>query len=215
MISAISPMNSSASSSAAYAVVSAGKQAQSGSVPASSPNSVASASSSEKGSAANDSQTDAAAGGTVDSAASDKSEGESKSSTAGSEGLTQDEQGEVVQLKQRDQEVRTHEQAHQSAGAGLTGSASYTYTTGPDGKRYAVGGEVSIDTSPKRNDPSGTIQKMQQVIAAALAPADPSGQDRAVAAQASSAMATARMELVQERSVQERALPGSTVDVVA
>jgi len=134
---------------------------------------------------------------------------------AGTKKLTSDEQREVSDLEQRDRQVRAHEQAHQSAGAGLTGAVSYTYSTGPDGKRYAVGGEVSIDSSPIRNNPSGTIAKMRRVIAAALAPADPSGQDRAVAAQANSEIVEAQMEISQQNRSQTRALPGSNVDVVA
>jgi hypothetical protein len=219
MISAISSSVSSATGIAAYAAwAKAGRQAQSGlagAVPASSPNTVASTSGSEKGSAANDSQTDATASSSS-ATASDQSTGESNSSAAGTEGLTQDEQSEVIQLKQRDQEVRTHEQAHQSAGAGLTGAASYTYATGPDGKRYAIGGEVPIDTSPVRDNPSRTIQKMEQVIAAALAPADPSGQDRAVAAQAGSTIVAAEMELgLQKKNTNSTSSTGSTIDTVA
>lgn len=88
-------------------------------------------------------------------------------------------------LQQTDRKVREHERAHQSAGAGLAGSAQFQYQTGPDGKKYAVAGEVPIDVSPGAT-PDETIRKAQQVRAAALAPADPSGQDRAVAAQAAS-----------------------------
>ena len=44
-----------------------------------------------------------------------------------------------------DREERQHEQAHLSAAGGhARGGPSYQYETGPDGKRYAVGGEVSI-----------------------------------------------------------------------
>jgi hypothetical protein len=211
MISAISPIVSSVTSSAAYAWASAGKQAQSGAVQASSPNSVTSTSGSEKDSAANDSQTNAATGSSADNTAAGKNEG----GTSGAEELTPQQQSEVTELKQRDKEVRAHEQAHQSAGAGLTGAASYTYTTGPDGKRYAIGGEVSIDTSPVRNNPSGTIQKMEKVIAAALAPADPSGQDRAVASQANSTIARAQMDLVQQKHSEASAVPGSMINAVA
>lgn len=39
---------------------------------------------------------------------------------------------------------------------------------------------------------------MQQVQAAALAPADPSGQDRSVAAQAAQTAAQARLEIAQQ-----------------
>ncbi len=115
--------------------------------------------------------------------------------------LTEAEQQVVDDLKQRDSEVRTHEQAHLSAGAGLVkGGASYSYQIGPDGKRYAIGGEVQIDISAVPNDPQATITKMQRVKAAAMAPADPSGQDRAVAAMASQIESQARSESSSQKT---------------
>ncbi len=105
------------------------------------------------------------------------------------------EQAEVRRLQARDREVRAHEQAHQAAGGSLVSSAaSYSYTTGPDGKRYATGGEVAVDTSEGRT-PEETLRRAQQIRRAALAPAQPSGQDRAVAAQASQMEARARQEM--------------------
>jgi hypothetical protein len=107
---------------------------------------------------------------------------------------------EVEKLKKADREVRAHEQAHMSAGgAYVRGGATYQYQTGPDGQQYAVAGEVSIDVSPVKNNPAATIQKMEVVRAAALAPANPSSQDRAVAAQASQVAAQAAMELAQQK----------------
>jgi hypothetical protein len=105
------------------------------------------------------------------------------------------EQRQVVNdLKKRDLEVKAHEQAHMAAGGPVVqGGATYQYQTGPDGKMYAVGGEVKIDVSPERT-PEATIRKMQQIRKAALAPAQPSSTDRAVAAQASQIEAQARME---------------------
>jgi hypothetical protein len=98
--------------------------------------------------------------------------------------LSADDQAVIVKLKQRDTEVRQHEQAHLAAAGGLALSgATYTYQRGPDGINYAVGGEVQIDTSAG-NTPEETIARARQVVAAALAPADPSGADRAAAAQA-------------------------------
>lgn len=115
------------------------------------------------------------------------------------EELTPEESKEVEDLKTRDQEVRDHERAHMMAGGGLVRKgASYQYTTGPDGQRYAVGGEVSIDTSEVKDNPEATITKMQQVRRAALAPAEPSGQDRSVASSASQKEAQARQELSQK-----------------
>ena len=115
-------------------------------------------------------------------------------------GLTREERQIVLELQQTDRQVRGHEQAHQAAAGGLARGVSFTFVSGPDGRQYAVGGEVSIDTSPVSGDPEGTIQKAQQIRAAANAPANPSGQDRAVAAQASQMEQAARQELAaQER----------------
>ncbi len=106
---------------------------------------------------------------------------------------------EVKQLKQRDQEVRTHEQAHLSAAGGLAhGGPSFTFVTGPDGRRYAVGGEVSISVSPVAGDPVATLQKAEQIKRAALAPAQPSSQDQRVAAKAAAMQIKAQMELLKQ-----------------
>lgn len=102
----------------------------------------------------------------------------------------------LSQLRARDQEVRTHEQAHLSAaGQYATGGIKYSYQTGPDGQRYAVGGSVGIDTGPVAGDPEATLQKARVVQRAALAPAEPSGQDMKVAAQASQMMMQAQVEI--------------------
>jgi hypothetical protein len=112
--------------------------------------------------------------------------------------LDPEQKKEVENLKKRDQEVKAHEQAHLAAGSGVVmGGANYEYQRGPDGKMYAVGGEVKIDTS-RENSPARTISKMQQVKRAALAPAQPSAQDRSVAAQAAQIEADARSELAKE-----------------
>jgi SprA-related family len=109
------------------------------------------------------------------------------------------EKKDIVKLQNRDHEVRNHEQAHIAASGGLTkGGASFSFQRGSDGKLYAVGGEVSIDTSPVPGNPQATIQKAQQIRAAALAPADPSAQDRAVAMSAKALEAAARQELQQK-----------------
>lgn len=102
-------------------------------------------------------------------------------------------QQQIQKLKETDSRVRQHEAAHQAAGGGLAGGASFTTTRGPDGKTYATGGEVPIDIS-KEADPQATIAKMEQVKAAALAPADPSPQDLRVAAQADATKAQAQQE---------------------
>jgi len=106
----------------------------------------------------------------------------------------------VDQLKSRDTEVRQHEQAHLATAGGLAVSgASYTYQRGPNGVSYAIGGEVNIDTSPG-GTPEETIARARTIQAAALAPAEPSGADRSVAAQAQQMEAQARAELAQRQT---------------
>ena len=107
---------------------------------------------------------------------------------------------QVDQLKQRDREVRAHELAHAVTGGAFAGSPKLEYTRGPDGVQYATGGEVSVDTAPIAGDPQATMEKARIVRAAALAPANPSGQDRAVAARASQMGIDASAELVRQRS---------------
>jgi len=113
--------------------------------------------------------------------------------------LTAKERRLVAELQRIDRQVRAHEQAHLAAAGGLARGVSFRFATGPDGRRYAVGGEVGIDTAPVEGDPQATIRKAQQVRAAANAPANPSAQDRAVAAQASAMEANARQDLLVER----------------
>jgi hypothetical protein len=115
--------------------------------------------------------------------------------------LTSEEQTEVRELQQRDREVRAHEAAHRAAAGGLASGGSYTYKQGPDGRSYAVGGEVSI-RMPSTNDPKVRVRQAETVRRAALAPADPSPQDRQVAAQASAMAAQARGDVQAEQRQQ-------------
>ena len=115
------------------------------------------------------------------------------------EALSKEDVDKVQKLKARDREVRTHEQAHVSAGGQhIRGGITYEYQQGPDGRKYAVGGHVDIDLS-EAETPQATITKMQQVKRAALAPAEPSGADRSVAAAASQKEQRARSELLKEQ----------------
>ncbi len=125
----------------------------------------------------------------------EKAAQESKKTAPGD--LSPDQERAVQELRARDREVRAHEQAHKIVGGKYAGAISYSYQEGPDGKQYAIGGSVPIDVSPE-STPEATVAKMRVVIAAALAPAEPSGPDRAVAqtaqAQLMQASADARAE---------------------
>jgi len=111
------------------------------------------------------------------------------------EQYTEAELDVIEQLKARDREVRTHEAAHAAVGGQHAGSPSYSFQRGPDGRSYAVGGEVSISVSPVAGDPEATIRKMDVVRRAALAPSQPSSQDRQVAQEAVSKKTVAQVEL--------------------
>lgn len=119
--------------------------------------------------------------------------------------LTEEEKIKVEQLKEIDRKVREHEMAHiVAAGRYALGGASFKYQRGPDGIMYAVGGEVKLDTSEVPDDPEATIEKARTVERAALAPADPSPQDRNVAAQARAMrMRAEAMRAEQQREERE------------
>ncbi len=114
--------------------------------------------------------------------------------------LTPDEKARVEDLRAADAAVRTHEMAHIMAGGQyILRRANFSFVIGPDGKLYAVGGEVQIDTSPVPGDPEATIRKAQAVRRAALAPGNPSPADLRVAAAATRMEFEARMELARQR----------------
>jgi len=139
----------------------------------------------------------------ADAEDSEDGKGQKQSAAGGGDTveLSPEAQKMVDSLKARDREVRAHEAAHVAAGAGVvTGGAQFTQQRGPDGNMYAIGGEVGIDASPIPNDPEGTMAKARQIVSAALAPADPSPQDRAVAASARQMEAKAASELANARA---------------
>ncbi len=119
------------------------------------------------------------------------------------EGLTSEEQEVVDDLQQTDQEVRAHEQAHKSAAGPYAGAISYDTVTGPDGREYAVGGSVQIDVSPVPGNPEATIQKAEIVERAALAPAQPSSEDFAIARAAQQLRQEAQQELSEEKQAEQ------------
>jgi hypothetical protein len=163
-------------------------------------------SSSESSSTGNSSSGDSSA----DNNLATESEGEegSGSQAAGPKTelqLTEEERRILNQLKARDAEVRAHEAAHlAAAGPHAKGAPTFEFETGPDGRQYATGGEVSIDTSPVPGDPEATARKAQTIKRAALAPREPSGQDRQVAAQAAQLEAQARQQIQAEKTEERK-----------
>jgi len=118
---------------------------------------------------------------------------------------------DIQRLKLGEDKVIAHEQAHKSAGGQYCGAAAYQFTTGPDGKRYIVGGEVPI-RAPEGDTPQATMQIMSIVKRAALAPVDPSAQDLSVASQATAKLQTAKIELNKQMAAARKKMPAQQFD---
>lgn len=115
--------------------------------------------------------------------------------------LSPEAEAQLRELKRRDAEVRAHERAHMAAGGQyVAGGPSYEYQQGPDGRQYAIGGHVSIDASSIPDDPEADLAKARQVRRAALAPGEPSAQDRAVAARAAAQESRAARARSEEKA---------------
>ncbi len=118
--------------------------------------------------------------------------------------LNAQEQALVQELQMRDQEVRAHELAHKAVGGGLASAATFTYQQGPDGKQYAIGGEVQIQVAPGAT-PEDTLRRANQVRAAATAPANPSPADLRAASMATrlEQQAQAEISLVAQEEMEQ------------
>lgn len=90
-----------------------------------------------------------------------------------------DYQRVLNKFKNRDSEVRVHEQTHAS-NAQTTSAINYNYQTGPDGKLYAMGGSVRFDTSIP-TDPQSAKVKLEQLQNASTSVSDLSGADSSIA----------------------------------
>ncbi len=102
----------------------------------------------------------------------------------------QEEQGRGDQLLNRlqlaDSTVRNHENQHFFSAGGLAaGTPKFEFTTGPDGRQYAVAGEVAIAAVPG-TDASRAARDSATIARAATAPGDASAQDVVVAGTAAS-----------------------------
>ncbi len=142
----------------------------------------------------------------------EQSAGSAQKSATG-EPLSEEEEKEVQELEQRDREVRTHEQAHLAAAGHLaSGGPSFEYEKGPNGKQYATGGEVNISVGGG-NTPEERLRNAEQAERAALAPAEPSSQDRKVAAEARKKANNAKQEIQEEKSPSHAsATPGANAN---
>jgi hypothetical protein len=123
------------------------------------------------------------------------------------------QQRELQNLKSVDRAVRAHELAHLAVGGRyVTSGANFQYQRGADGRNYAVAGEVSIDTSEIPGDPRATLAKELIILRAALAPVNPSTQDRQVAAEAISKIQQARVDVLLQSPSEQTGRVGGQLD---
>jgi hypothetical protein len=94
-----------------------------------------------------------------------------------------DYQRVLSKFKSTDAKIRTHEQSH-AMKSETTAPIQYNYQMGPDGKMYAVGGSVRLDTSIPLNDPKAASFKLDKLKNSATAPDQMSGADSSIAIQA-------------------------------
>ena len=134
----------------------------------------------------------------LDKKIQDEKENKETQKTSSENELSPDEERLLRDLVSRDSEVKAHEAAHQAAGGGMTGAASYTYQQGPDGKMYAIGGEVSISMK-SGSTPEETIANARQIAIAAMATGNPSPQDFSVASSAKIMEIKAQQQLSKEQ----------------
>ncbi len=90
----------------------------------------------------------------------------------------QDYQRVLDKFKNLDAQTKAHEQLHASL-SDTRGAISYTYQTGPDGKLYATGGHVRMDTSIPQ-DEEAALAKLEKLSNAASAPSGLSSADAAI-----------------------------------
>lgn len=94
---------------------------------------------------------------------------------------SQDFERVLAKFRKADADIKSHEQVHASIGP-TTSPISYNYQQGPDGKMYAVGGHVKLDTSIP-DDPKAAAFKLDQIKRAASGPMDSSGADNTISQQ--------------------------------
>lgn len=93
------------------------------------------------------------------------------------EELSREDEALLQKLQARDTKVRGHEAAHvMAAGGQAQGLPTYTYQTGPDGRRYAVGGSVNISML-RTGDADHDARQANRAYRAAMATGEPSTRD--------------------------------------
>jgi len=128
--------------------------------------------------------------------------------TKGPGQLSPAEKRVVAELQERDREVRNEENRHKAAAGKFAGEPQYVYRRGPDGKLYAVEGEVpiNVDVTGTADDRKAALRRVE---AAAVSVQSPSSGDFGAVATAATAIAAqqnpAQPSAAERRAEAERA----------
>ena len=118
----------------------------------------------------------------IDVIAREEAEAKARGAPVNRNGRTAREESLLAELERIDREVQEHEMQHYFAGQPWARFPEYFYITGPNGRRYAMSGITPFDATALDGDMPATVQKLETLIRAALAPREPSEEDRRVAA---------------------------------
>lgn len=90
-----------------------------------------------------------------------------------------DYQRVIDKFENLDAKTKTHEQAHASSGT-TTAPIQYNYQVGPDGRLYATGGSVRLDTTIPEDEGAANA-KLEELKDASSAPSELSAADAQIA----------------------------------
>jgi len=105
---------------------------------------------------------------------------------------------EIAQLEIREKMVINHEKMHMSVGGSLASNPTYTYVTGPDGKKYVSGGQVDMKM-PSGGSLDALLHGLKKIKSAATAVGNPSGADINTAATAAAIEASVLKEVALKK----------------
>lgn len=139
-------------------------------------------------------------------------EDEDASPSGNDDDLSKNDEALLQRLKARDAVVRNHEAAHVMAAGGQAGSPTYTYQTGPDGKRYAIGGSVNISITTT-GDPEADAREAKTAQRAAMAAGEASAADVQTASRAAAKASQATQKALA--NYMDTGTPASTTNLTA
>ena len=117
--------------------------------------------------------------------------------------LDAEERAELRRLQARDARIRAKEMARLGAAGSLALSgARFRFEVGPDGRKYAVDGEVRVDTAHE-GDPERNLEKARQLQVTALAGPNLLSTDPALSALARRLALMAYADLARRENLEE------------